>query len=353
MIANNISTDVVIVGSGPAGLAAALHLLSENIQVVIVEARDFPRDRCGESLHPGIEPLLKHINADAILQEADYLRYEGVWSGSTGKSVYQAFGLDLAGPWQGYQAWGADFDERLQTLALKRGVQLVSRKAKEVLKQGDRVIGIETVCGKTIKAKITLDASGSRHWLANKLETVIDTFSPKLIAKTTYLSMNAGSDADKEKLPKFSFDKDGWTWQADIKTDLRCITRLDWGSNNDAASAYQDRERQGKEDPIASEIGARGGDVTWRCVSKLAGEGYFILGDSAMVLDPAASQGVTRALLSGIMAAEYSVKTIRDSKCEMALALSYERQMKMRFHETRRNLIRIYQETNNPPEWVC
>ena len=342
MSANNISTDVVIIGSGPAGLAAALHLLSENIQVVIVEARDFPRDRCGESLHPGIEPLLKHINADAILQEADYLRYEGVWSGSTGESVYQAFGLDLAGPWQGYQAWGADFDERLQTLALKRGVQLVTSKAKEVLKQGNRVIGIETVCGKIIKAKITLDASGSRHWLANKLETVIDTFSPKLFAKTTYLSMDAGSDTHEEKLPRFSFDKDGWTWQADIKTDLRCITRLDWAGSDNSA-----------ENSMASEIGVRGGDVTWRCVSKRAGEGYFILGDSAMVLDPAASQGVTRALLSGIMTAEYSMKIIRDPKCEMSSALSYERQMKMRFHETRRNLIRIYRETNNPPAWVC
>lgn len=346
---NNISTDVVIVGSGPAGLSAALHLLSANMQVVIVEARDFPRDRCGESLHPGIEPLLKHINADTILQEADYLRYGGVWSGSAGESVYQAFGLDSGGPWKGYQAWGADFDSRLQALALKRGVQLVSSKAKEVLKQGDRIIGIETVCGKTIKAKITLDASGSKHWLANKLETVIDTFSPKLIAKTRYFEMDCVPDASNEQLPKFSFDKNGWTWQADIKSDLRCITRLDWGEVDKELNA----EREAKESLTYSEIGVRGGDVTWRCVSKLAGEGYFILGDSAMVLDPAASQGVTRALFSGIMTAEYSVEIIRDSRCEMSLALSYDRHMKMRFHETRRNLIRVYREISNPPAWVC
>ncbi|MEM9271966.1 MAG: tryptophan 7-halogenase [Cyanobacteria bacterium P01_F01_bin.143] len=343
MIENiDITTDVVIVGSGPAGLAAALSLLLANMQVVIVEARNFPRDRCGESLHPGVESLLKHIDAQSILKEAEYLRFGGIWFDSLGEQEYHAFGSDEDGPWQGYQAWGADFDSRLQALALARGAQLITSKATGVLKQGDRVVGIETSCGLNINAKVTLDASGRKHWLASQLEIPIDTFSPKLMAQTKYLEINYSLDNEKSNLPRFSFDKYGWTWQADIKPNLRCVTRLDWDGRCRDTSFHNQ----------AGTLGARGGDVTWRCVSKLAGEGYFILGDSAMVLDPASSRGVIMALLSGVITAEYAAKIIVDQQLEVALTLSYERQMKMRFHNARRNLIRIYRKSNNPPPWL-
>src|SRR2546430_1169533 len=46
----------------------------------------------------------------------------------------------------------------------------------------------------------------------------------------------------------------------------------------------------------------RGADVTWRHVRAAAGPGYFLTGDAAAVLDPAASHGVLRALMTGIAA---------------------------------------------------
>jgi len=335
-------------GSGPAGLAAALNLLLANMQVVIIEARRFPRDRCGESLHPGVESLLKHIDAQSVLKEAEYLRFGGIWFDSLGQQEYHPFGSDNDGPWQGFQAWGGDFDARLQALALARGAKLITSKAKSVLKQGDRVVGIETSCGLIISAKITLDASGGKHWLACQLEIPIDTFSPKLTAKTKYLEISYSHINDIAMLPRFSFDDYGWTWQADIKPDLRCVTRLDWNDRGRDTSFHD----QTNTYPAKGNLGARGGDVTWRCVSKLAGRGYFILGDSAMVLDPASSRGVVMALFSGIITAEYAARIIVDLQVEAALIFSYERQMKMRFHDARRQLIRIYQKTNKPPCWL-
>lgn len=47
-------TDVLIVGGGPGGLAAALHARRQGLSVIVAEPRDSPIDKaCGEGLMPG------------------------------------------------------------------------------------------------------------------------------------------------------------------------------------------------------------------------------------------------------------------------------------------------------------
>ena len=53
--------------------------------------------------------------------------------------------------------------------------------------------------------------------------------------------------------------------------------------------------------------GSYGADVTWRIARKTAGEGWFLCGDAAGVLDPSSSHGVLRAVMSGMMAAHLVV----------------------------------------------
>jgi flavin-dependent dehydrogenase len=48
---------------------------------------------------------------------------------------------------------------------------------------------------------------------------------------------------------------------------------------------------------------SRGADVTWRMAAAPAGPGYILVGDACAVLDPAASHGILRALVSGMFAA--------------------------------------------------
>ncbi|MHC4880808.1 MAG: tryptophan 7-halogenase, partial [Planctomycetota bacterium] len=55
--------DVVILGGGPAGCAAGLTLLKrDGVSVAIVEASDYTVPRIGESLTPGIRPLLEYLD---------------------------------------------------------------------------------------------------------------------------------------------------------------------------------------------------------------------------------------------------------------------------------------------------
>lgn len=51
--------------------------------------------------------------------------------------------------------------------------------------------------------------------------------------------------------------------------------------------------------------------------------GYFIVGDAAVVLDPAGSHGVLRALMSGMMAAQTSMHVLAGAVDEDAAAHHY------------------------------
>jgi flavin-dependent dehydrogenase len=60
-------------------------------------------------------------------------------------------------------------------------------------------------------------------------------------------------------------------------------------------------------------------DMGWRLHPSCAGPGYFLMGDAAALLDPASSNGVLRALMSGMFAAHLAACVIAGKDEETAL----------------------------------
>src|SRR5260370_16214471 len=59
--------DVVVIGAGPAGSVAALHLATEGHRVLLLDKQRFPRDKtCGDGLLP---------EAQGVLQRAGLLQH--------------------------------------------------------------------------------------------------------------------------------------------------------------------------------------------------------------------------------------------------------------------------------------
>ena len=64
--------------------------------------------------------------------------------------------------------------------------------------------------------------------------------------------------------------------------------------------------------------------MTWRIAPRVAGPSYFIVGDAALVTDPASGNGVLRAVMSGIKAASNARAVIAGQALEVAAARDYE-----------------------------
>lgn len=289
----------VILGGGPAGSAAALTLLQSQVPVTILEREPCPRYRPGETLHPGIEPLLDTLGVANSIRAAGYLRHEGVWSAWGEPMRFVPYGEDCQGPWRGFQATRDDFDHRLLESACGRGASLIAGEVTAALRNSSgEVTGVVTSAG-PLTATYVIDCSGGSHFLARQLQIPIIQHSPRLVARFGYV--NGGFDGPG---PSICPDEKGWTWIAEVEP-----RRFQWTRVTEARNRPGPKWLPYNLRGMAAEL-SRGADVTWRIAKTVAGPGWFMAGDSAAVLDPSSSHGVLRAIMSGMMAAHLAVRRL-------------------------------------------
>ncbi|ARV57802.1 FAD-dependent oxidoreductase [Nostocales cyanobacterium HT-58-2] len=326
--------DVLVIGSGPAGSAAAIACAQGGLRVVLIERELFPRSHPGETLHPGVEPLLKQLGVIEPVLAAGFLRHTGNWVKWEAEKHFASFGEDDSGAWLGFQAWRADFDKILLNRAKTLGVEVLQPcQASRLLMDGCKVVGVETSQG-TLRASQVVDATGSHHWLARQLELQINYHSPRLIA---YYGYATGECPARDDAPAIVADSDGWTWTARVRPQLYQWTRLSLVSRKMQKDWLPD-EFHG----LKSYQKMQAADVTWRIVSQPAGAGYFIVGDAAMVLDPASSHGVLKAIMSGIMAGHLIAAELLGNLTEQQATQQYCQWIHNWFQHDVENLSKLY-----------
>ncbi|SHN88265.1 FAD-dependent oxidoreductase [Desulfitobacterium chlororespirans] len=140
--------DVIIIGGGPAGLAAAYKLAEAGMEVVLIERGDYPGSknlsggvlysRILDQLIPGFwedAPVERYITnyITTMMTKDDYfnLEYKGK---ALGNPPYNAFAV-----------LRAKFDRWLAEKAEEAGAMIVTGiKVEKVVKAGNRIIGIST-----------------------------------------------------------------------------------------------------------------------------------------------------------------------------------------------------------------
>ena len=346
--------DVIVVGGGPAGSSAAIICTQSGLSVCMIEREQFPRYHPGETVHPGIEPLLSQLGILDKVLSTGFLRHKGIWT-TWGTGIhnhhsqprFQSFGESNGEAWKGFQLWRANFDTILLDRAKELGVELlqpcqVFRHVPSKNKGFERVV---TSKGSKLSTYV-IDATGGQHWLARQLCLKINNYTPSLIA---YYGYREGELKIWEDSPLLTADNQGWTWIAQIKKSpsiyqwTRLFFEKSYGNKNFVPEELREMKKIGL---------TYCADVTWRIVSEPSGKGYFIVGDSVSVLDPLSSHGVIKAVMSGMMAGHLISKIKINPYLENEATRKYNKWIKDWFRHDQTELIKLYAKLPNPPVWV-
>ncbi len=118
------TTDVIVIGAGPAGSAAATVLAERGIDVCVVERERFPRFHIGESLLPATLSALDRIGVRLDPDEHQYKAGARFLDESTGQEQTYWFHDTLPGtPDHAYQVERALFDGILADRAIRAGAR--------------------------------------------------------------------------------------------------------------------------------------------------------------------------------------------------------------------------------------
>lgn len=333
---------MLIIGGGPAGSSLAIHLAACGVRSRVIERSEFPRFRIGESLPPKIEPLLAILGVQERVLSAGFVRMMGTTVFQGIEPVTHDFHPQRKQ--RGFQVERARFDSLLLQRAQEVGCSVEHGVAfVEPLREGARVVGARVKKNDAYeerRAKVVVDASGSAAVLAKALglrrRAQIRTVALAAYWKSCRLPVGfPATNTLFEMLP------DGWIWSVLRADGQRNVTLgLDAALIKDEVqrgkeTIYEARLRTSKlvgpllaDAERVTELSAH--DATGSYAERYAGEGYLICGDAAAFIDPLTSQGVYKAIQSGIVGATV-LNTVLNRPRDAAMAMDFYQHSQERF----------------------
>ena len=360
--------DVIIVGGGPAGASAAIHLAARGARVVLAEQKKFPREKlCGEFISPECLEHFERLGALDLMEAAGGARVaRTVFYAASGRS------LNVPSAWfagGGHAALGlsrAEMDARLLERARAVGVCVLeettlagvlveevedegkrlngatqSKRLNGLTRRGARVVGVRlhVAGGREIerRAPLTIDATGRGRAVVRRARREAEV-----------LSETHGRRAEEsragEKRARASLEKSGRASLVAFKAHLEgargeardCeiyfykggyggLSRVERGLSNLCfiARASDVRERESDAERVMREVlmrnrraahtlaGARASS-RWLGVAiesfgrhnPAPAAGLLAVGDAASFIDPFTGSGMLMALESGELAAQ-------------------------------------------------
>lgn len=303
-----MQVDVAIAGAGPAGSACAISLRDRtpSLSVALIEASRFDTPRVGESLSPAARPLLERLGVLGAFLTAGHAVVHGTTASWGGDSPHDNDYLFHArGP--GWHLDRTRFDAMLAEHAVSRGATLMNGTAVSKARRDGGEWRLELAGGGELAARFLVDATGSaaiaRRFCGARIVTADSMVS---FGRFFEDHSSAGRQTIVEAFA------DGWWYTAALPGNRRFVACM-----TDTAVAQRLRLRDSEcwtklldamplAGPIARNARPIGPIVARACGSQrldvAAGDDWLAAGDAASRLDPLSSQGITKALRSGILA---------------------------------------------------
>ena len=175
-MASEQSSQVVVIGGGPAGTTTATLIAQQGFRVDLFERERFPRYHIGESLIPETYWVLRRLGMLEKMQSSRFVKkYSVQFVSASGKESAPFYFHDNK-PHECSQTWQirrSEFDTMMLRNAEEHGVRVhESVRVLDVLFERDRAVGVEIQDEhgepKRVGAEVVVDASGQSSLLINK-----------------------------------------------------------------------------------------------------------------------------------------------------------------------------------------
>lgn len=366
----NIPThcDVVIVGGGPAGSLLGTYLAQKGHDIVLFDKQRHPRYAVGESLIPDFWKFTDKADVSERIEQAGFIKKAGgmaYWKGTIRGHTFKDFGYSRSA----MHVERDKFDHILLENAKEKGAAVFEEVA--VLKanfdvENEVAVSYRQIASNEkgiIKCRFIVDASGQNAVIGRQLGVRKMDKTFKYMAVWGYydnadyvdFSGETHTRADIGIVPPVTFissledNKDtSWSWHLAMQenTSVGLVMPINQMKRMKPKEMGWEEflKETVKKIPVTNKLleNATLIDGSIRMVrdysyqsTKLAGPGYFLIGDSAGFVDPIFSVGVVLAMYSAFAASWAIDNSLKKPKNTARNQEVFERQLRGRMEIAR------------------
>lgn len=331
---------VVVLGNGPAGIAAACVLAQAGVDTVLVGQESGHQLKAGESLpgaalrllrRLGIASLESLLTPDAFLGCSATVSAWGEEHWTYKDALYNPEG-------GGWHLLRHRFDAMLLAHARTQGVPTLFGHCHSLTPRGSghRLTVSTAPAGEdrltVIEADFLIDATGRHCWAGRRLGARPVKLSQQLAA----VGWLNGLHDDRDNSTRIKSVADGWWYSARLPQGLRVVAFHGLPRAVMALTRHPDAFRAAchasgvlpaslKAIPRPQKLNACDASVT--LTPHAAGENWLAVGDAALSFDPLSSQGIFFALYSGIRGAEAALACLHQPAQAAQARADYHQQV--------------------------
>jgi len=347
-----MNCDVAIVGGGPGGSATAISLVAHapSLRVTVIESSQYESVRIGESLPPLAHALLDALDvwdAFSALGACESFGTTSVWGAAVPLDNEFIFMPSSTG----WQVDRRSFDAMLADEAGKRGVNIVlgtSLRSAQRVGHGWR---LSLSSGRELSTSFVVDATGGAAFFARRAGARFVDLD-RLVGVSQFFECR---DGDSRLLVEAFAD--GWWYTAGLPDGKRitcCGTDADVAQQLNLTEPDVWRQQLAQTRNVShvmktckpcSSIFVR--STNSRLLNPVASEDWLAVGDAASRFDPLSSQGIIKALRSGIFAS-YAIADLLVRKDNTGLR-RYQRYVTEEFRSYRQTRAKYYRQEQRWP----